>query len=81
LRGSGRIVLSIDHSRAARALDPLGRQVFISCGAFIENLDIAAREFGYRADIDLFPAGWPVPGSHSRIRWRTSTSKRRRGQA
>jgi len=62
LRGSGRIVLSIDHSRAARALDPLGRQVFISCGAFIENLDISAREFGYRADIDLFPAGWPDPG-------------------
>ncbi|MDH7510652.1 MAG: hypothetical protein QHH04_06375 [Methanolinea sp.] len=62
LRGTGRIVLSIDHSRVARALDPSGRQAFLSCGTFLENLDIAARASGYRADIDLFPAGWPDPG-------------------
>ncbi len=61
LPGASRIVLSIDHSRVAGALDPSGRQAFLSCGAFLENLDIAARASGYRADIDLFPAGWPDP--------------------
>jgi len=41
--------------------DPLGRQAFISSGAFPENLDIAAGSRGYRADLDLFPGGWPDP--------------------
>jgi len=62
LRGNERIVLSIDHARASPALDPLARQVFLACGAFLENLDCAARASGYRADIDLFPAGWPDAG-------------------
>ncbi|MCQ8894657.1 MAG: nitroreductase family protein [Methanolinea sp.] len=61
-RGNDRIVLSLDQSRALPARDPHGRWAFLSCGAFLENLEIAARQFGYRADIDLFPAGWPDPG-------------------
>jgi len=57
--GKERIVLSIDRERLIPGCDPLGRQAFISIGAFLENLDLAAKSFGYRADIDLFPGGWP----------------------
>lgn len=58
-KGTERILVSIDHERLLSECDPLGRQAFISTGAFLENLDLAARSFGYRADIDLFPEGWP----------------------
>ncbi|OPX66958.1 MAG: hypothetical protein A4E36_01783 [Methanoregulaceae archaeon PtaB.Bin009] len=58
-QGDERIILSIDHSRLIPGCDPLGRQAFISVGAFLENLDLAAKNSGLRADIDLFPAGWP----------------------
>ena len=58
-RGEERIVLSIDHTRLIPGCDPIGRQAFISAGAFLENLDLAAKSGGFRADIDLFPWGWP----------------------
>jgi hypothetical protein len=58
-KGIERILVSIDHERLLTACDPKGRQAFLSTGAFLENLDLAARSFGYRADIDLFPEGWP----------------------
>ncbi|MCU0631411.1 MAG: nitroreductase family protein [Methanolinea sp.] len=57
--GKERIVLSIDRERCIPGCDPLGRQAFISLGAFLENLDLAAKSFGFHADIDLFPGGWP----------------------
>ena len=60
--GSLWIHLFIDKKRLLPASDPMYRQACISHGAFIENLDLASRNFGYRADIDLFPGGWP--GSH-----------------
>jgi len=51
--------LFIDPRRLLPALDPLCRQAHLSCGAFIENLALAARRIGYVPDITLFPAGWP----------------------
>jgi len=54
-----RIDLFIDPDRILPRLDPSNHQILISFGAFIENLDIAAREDGFRADVTYFPAGWP----------------------
>jgi hypothetical protein len=55
----GRIDLYIDPDRILPALDPYFRQILIAHGAFLENLDIAARSCGIRTDITAFPAGWP----------------------
>src|SRR5512136_1237982 len=54
-----RIDLFIDPERILPRLDPSYHQILLSFGAFIENLDIAAREYGFRADVTFFPAGWP----------------------
>ena len=54
--------LYIDSTRLLPRIDPLSRQAHISCGAFLENLALAARHIGYRADITLFPGGWPGNG-------------------
>jgi hypothetical protein len=51
--------LFLDTERLLPRIDPTSRQVYIASGAFIENLEIAAREAGFRADISLFPSGWP----------------------
>ena len=59
LRGPLILDLFLDTERFLPGIDPTFRQVYISSGAFIENLDIAAREAGYRAEISLFPFGWP----------------------
>jgi len=55
----GRIDLFIDPDRILPARDPYFRQILIAHGAFLENLDIAARDQGFRTDITLFPSGWP----------------------
>ncbi|NYT16452.1 MAG: hypothetical protein GKC06_00360 [Methanomicrobiales archaeon] len=55
----GRIDLFIDPDRILPALDPYFRQILIAHGAFLENLDIAARDQGFRTDIAVFPSGWP----------------------
>lgn len=57
--GPLRIHLFIDQEHLLPASDPEHRKACISHGAFIENLDLASRNFGYRTDIDLFPGGWP----------------------
>lgn len=56
-----RILVSVDRERLIPGCDPQGRQAFISTGAFLENLVIAAGSLGYQADLDLFPGGWPDP--------------------
>ncbi len=56
LIGSG-VRLYVDRSRLLPASDPPGRQSHISQGTFLELLYIAARQFGYRADIRYFPEG------------------------
>lgn len=59
LQKEDRILLAIDRSRLIPGCDPIGRQAFLSVGTFLENLDLAAKSEGFRADIDLFPGGWP----------------------
>jgi hypothetical protein len=49
--------LFVDRSRLLPASDPPARQTHISQGTFLELLEIAARQFGYRAEIDYFPEG------------------------
>jgi hypothetical protein len=53
------IELFLDTGRVLPRIDPTFRQVYLSSGAYIENLEIAAREEGFRAEISLFPSGWP----------------------
>lgn len=59
LRVPDQITLSCDPDRVLPETDPFGRQILIGFGTFLEILEIAAREKGYRADITLFPEGAP----------------------
>jgi hypothetical protein len=51
------IVLRCDLKRLLPETDPFSRQIVMSQGTFLELLDLAARERGLRADIELFPQG------------------------
>lgn len=51
------IVLRMDMTRLLPQTDPLSRQLVISQGTFIEVLDLAARERGYRTEVTPFPEG------------------------
>lgn len=42
-----------DFSRKLQIVDPDGRGLFISLGAFIENFEIAAGSFGYKANVEI----------------------------
>lgn len=53
----GEITLYCDLSRLLPETDPASRQIMMSQGTFLELLDLAARERGQRADIELFPEG------------------------
>jgi hypothetical protein len=57
LRTAGEIVLTCDPNRLLPETDPFARQIMMSHGTFLELLDLAARERGHRAEIELFPAG------------------------
>ncbi len=57
LRTPDEIVLHCDLTRLLPETDPFSRQIMMSHGTFLELLDIAARERGLRADIELFPEG------------------------
>jgi hypothetical protein len=61
LVGDSEIVLFTDRTRLLPITDPPNRQVTVGCGAFLELLDLAARENGHRADIVAFPDGEPQP--------------------
>lgn len=63
LSAADEITLYVDPERLLPETDPFGRQVLIGQGTFLELLDIAAREKGYRTDIVLFPTGEPDTGS------------------
>lgn len=51
------ILLRCDLNRLLPETDPYSRQIMMSHGTFIELLDIAARERGLRATVELFPEG------------------------
>jgi len=51
--GAGTLVLLADRSRYLPAVDPENREMFLSFGAFLENLDQGARALGWRAEITI----------------------------
>lgn len=56
-----RIELFADRSRSIGAVDPLGREMYVSLGAALENLLQAAPANGYLATLRLFPSrGQPL---------------------
>ena len=57
VRQPGLITLYCDRSRLLPETDPFSRQMMMSQGTFLELLDLAARQLGLRADIQLFPQG------------------------
>lgn len=61
LRTPGEITLRCDRARLLPETDPFGRQIMMSHGTFLEALDLAARERGLRAGIELFPQGEFAP--------------------
>lgn len=66
LEGADTIVFHIDRTRLLPVTDPPNRQITLGCGAFLELLDIAARQTGHRADIALWPEGEPQPALDDR---------------
>jgi hypothetical protein len=63
LKTPGEITLYCDTTRLLPETDPYFRQIMMSHGTFLELLDIAARQRGYRTDIRLFPKGALAPGT------------------
>ena len=61
LREPNEILLYCDLTRLLPETDPFSRQMMMSQGTFLEILDLAARQKGLRADIELFPQGEPGP--------------------
>ena len=61
--GEDSILIFADTSRKLNVVDPTSRELCISIGAFIENLDMAARCFGYETEIKIHagPAGFSGP--------------------
>jgi hypothetical protein len=57
LRESGVITLYTDPERVLPETDPLGRQIMIGHGAFLELLVIALAEQGLRSEVSLWPQG------------------------
>jgi hypothetical protein len=57
LRTPDEIMLYCDLTRLLPETDPYYRQIMMSHGTFIELVDMAARERGFRTTIELFPQG------------------------
>ena len=51
--GEDSIMIFADMSRQLLVVDPSSRELFISVGAFIENLNLAAANLGYESDIKI----------------------------
>ncbi|MGK5093133.1 twin-arginine translocation pathway signal protein [Deltaproteobacteria bacterium TL4] len=52
-----RLYLYVDQNRLLPETDPPYRQIHIGQGTFLENLSLAAQNFGYHAKIKYFPQG------------------------
>lgn len=57
------ITLRMDLTRLLPETDPYSRQMVMSQGTFLELLDQAARQRGYRAEMTFFPEGVFGPGA------------------
>ncbi len=57
LTGENGMRLLVDRSRLLPFSDPPARQVHIGQGTFLELLEMAARQHGYRSDMVYFPDG------------------------
>ncbi|MBV5314256.1 MAG: hypothetical protein JZU47_13220 [Prolixibacteraceae bacterium] len=62
------IVVFADASRLLKVVDPKGIELFISVGAFTENLDIAANSLGYKTEITLHDTGINSAGSVASVK-------------
>ncbi len=51
------ILIFADTTRLLDVVDPKGIELYISVGAFIENLDIAANALGYKTEITILETG------------------------
>ncbi len=58
--------LLADATRALPNVDPAGRELTMSCGALLFALQIAARYFGQRIEVELFPTPG-TPGHVARV--------------
>lgn len=61
LREAGVITVMTDRERVLPQTDPLGRQILIGHGAFIELLVMALAEQGFAAEVALWPQGELTP--------------------
>lgn len=57
LREPDVVTLFVDPARLLPQTDPFGRQIVVSHGCFMELMDLAARQEGYRLDISYLPDG------------------------
>lgn len=62
VRIPGEVSLLLDPQRTLSATDPLGRQILIGFGAFLELLRLAAAQAGESVLIEPFPDGVPGDG-------------------
>ncbi|MDP9182901.1 MAG: nitroreductase [Actinomycetota bacterium] len=54
VRGDG-IDVRADWSRRMQVIDPMGRQLFASCGALVHHLAVSARALGLDSEVALLP--------------------------
>lgn len=57
LIGTDELEVYRDKARDLPVTDPFGRQLTIGMGCFLELMDLAAAQHGYRVDTTLFPRG------------------------
>jgi nitroreductase len=89
----GALEIHADVSRARAVADPRGRELFLACGAALENVRIALRHLGRDVDIAILPdrarpqlvarvrAGSPRPATLTEARFFTALPKRRSNRA
>lgn len=51
------VELSADRTRQLVSVDPLGRELVVSCGAALDHFVVAADSFGLTATVEEFPGG------------------------
>jgi hypothetical protein len=81
--------LHADLTRAREIVDPSHRELYLSCGAALENVRLTLRHFGHEADITILPdiarpelvarirVGLPRPASLTESRLFTAIPQRR----